>query len=52
MKNIYEDVENKRLIGKLKTELYRLKKELKDNDEFANEQPPNGVDPKPAGGGV
>ncbi len=48
MHNIYDDPANKDLVAKLKAELFRLKKELKDNDEFANEQPPNGVDPKPA----
>ena len=30
--------------GELKTELLRLKKSLKDDDQFANEQLPNGVD--------
>jgi arylsulfatase A-like enzyme len=49
LRNIYDDPANKELVTKLKTELFRLKKELKDNDEFANEQPPNGVDPGGAG---
>jgi arylsulfatase A-like enzyme len=31
-------------VAKLKSELYRLKKEVKDNDQFANQQPPPGVD--------
>jgi len=30
--------------AKLKAELHRLKKELKDDDQFANELPPDGVD--------
>lgn len=47
LRNIDNDAANKELVAKLKAELIRLKKELKDNDEFANEQPPNGVDPKP-----
>ena len=47
LNNVYNEPTNKDLVAKLKTEMYRLKKELKDNDEFANEQPPNGVDPKP-----
>ena len=29
---------------KLKAELYRLKKELKDDDQFADNLPPDGVD--------
>jgi arylsulfatase A-like enzyme len=48
LRNIYNDPANKDLVAKLKTELYRLKKELQDNDEFATEQPANGVDPRPA----
>lgn len=46
LRNIYDEPASKELVAKLKTELYRLKKELKDNDEFADEQPPNGVDPQ------
>ena len=42
--NIYGQPEQKDLVAKLKTELYRLKKDLKDNDEFANALPPDGVD--------
>jgi arylsulfatase A-like enzyme len=48
MRNIHDEAGNSRLVQKLKAELYRLKKELKDDDQFANEQPPNGVDPRPA----
>ncbi len=42
--NIYNDPEQKQLISALKTELYRLKKEVKDDDQYANQQPPPGVD--------
>jgi arylsulfatase A-like enzyme len=42
--NLYTDPEQKDLVAKLKTELYRLKKEVKDDDQFADKQPPNGVD--------
>lgn len=31
-------------VANLKRELYRLKKEVKDEDQFANQQPPPGVD--------
>lgn len=48
--NLYHDASQQKLVAKLKKELYRLKKEVKDNDEFANEQPPNGVDRKVPGG--
>ncbi len=37
--NIYGDPAQKDLIEKLKAELYRLKKELKDEDQFAVKQP-------------
>ena len=49
--NLYNDPAAADIIAKLKTEMYRLKKELKDDDQFANEQPKAGVDPasgKPA----
>jgi len=49
LRNIYDDPAQKKLVAQLKKELYRLKKNLKDNDEFANEQPPNGVDGQAAG---
>lgn len=47
LRNVYNEPANSGLVAKLKKELYRLKKEVKDNDEFADKQPPNGVDPKP-----
>jgi arylsulfatase A-like enzyme len=42
--NIYNDPGQQPIVTKLKAELYRLKKELKDDDQFANELPPDGVD--------
>ncbi len=44
--NLYNDPAQKETVAKLKTELYRLKKELKDDDQFANEQPPHDVSPQ------
>ena len=35
-------------VSGLKAELQRLKQAVKDDDQFANEQPPNGVDGQPA----
>ena len=49
-RNLYNDPAQQKLVAKLKTELYRLKKELKDEDQFANEQPPPGVDGQPEDG--
>jgi arylsulfatase A-like enzyme len=42
--NLYNDPIQKDLVASLKTELYRLKKEVKDDDQFADKQPPSGVD--------
>ena len=50
LRNIYQEPSQQKLVARLKKELYRLKKELKDNDEFADEQPPAGVDGKIPGG--
>ncbi|MEI8374201.1 MAG: sulfatase [Planctomycetota bacterium] len=47
LRNIYEDPAQASLIAELKKELYRLKKELQDNDEFAEKQPPDDVDGPP-----
>jgi arylsulfatase A-like enzyme len=44
LRNLYNDPTQKQVVAKLKTELYRLKKELKDDDQFAYEQPAPGVD--------
>jgi arylsulfatase A-like enzyme len=46
--NIYGDAAQSTAIDKLKAELYRLKKEVRDDDQYANEQPPAGVDSQPA----
>jgi arylsulfatase A-like enzyme len=42
--NLYGEPGQDTLISTLKAELYRLKEALGDQDQFANEQPPNGVD--------
>ena len=47
MRNIYEDPAQQKLVTQLKQELARLRKELKDDDQFAYEQPTNGVDGQP-----
>ncbi len=47
LRNIHGDPAQQQLVTKLKAELFRLKKELKDDDQFANEIPKNGVDPEP-----
>lgn len=44
MKNLYGDPSQAGTVAKLKAELQRLKKEVQDNDEFADKQPPAGVD--------
>ena len=50
MRNLSKDPAQKELVATLKKELYRLKKELKDDDQFADQQPPSGVDgPFPPG---
>ena len=46
--NLYNDPAQQEVVAKLKTELYRLKKEVKDDDQFANEQPPHDVGGQPA----
>ena len=45
--NIYDDPAQAGLIADLKKELYCLKKELQDNDEFAEKQPPDDVNGPP-----
>jgi arylsulfatase A-like enzyme len=42
--NLYNDPAQQNLVAKLKTELYRLKKEVKDDDQFSDKLPPDGVD--------
>ena len=44
LKNIYDQPDQQPLVAKLKAELNRLKKELKDEDQFADKLPPDGVD--------
>ena len=46
--NLYSDPAQQEVVAKLKTELYRLKKEVKDDDQFANEQPPQDAGGQPA----
>ncbi len=45
--NLYNDPAQQDLVARLKAELYRLKKEVKDDDQYAYEQPPPGVDGQP-----
>ncbi len=50
LNNLYGRPEYNELTEQLKAELYRLKKEFKDEDQFAEQQPRDGVDgpsPKP-----
>ena len=42
--NLYDEPGHEQLTSGLKTELLRLKQALRDDDQFANEQPPDGVD--------
>ena len=52
MHNLYADPTQAETVAKLKGELQRLKKDLKDEDQFANALPPDGVDaaaPRPRG---
>ena len=44
MHNLYNDAAQQQTVAKLKEELYRLKTELKDEDQFSKELPPDGVD--------
>jgi arylsulfatase A-like enzyme len=44
MHNLYGQPGQERITQSLKAEMMRLKKAVKDDDQFANEQPPNGVD--------
>jgi len=44
LKNLYNDPAQAETVAKLKTELARLKREFDDKDEFADQQPPSGVD--------
>ena len=44
LRNIYNEPNAARVVANLKKELYRLKKEVDDKDEFADQQPETGVD--------
>jgi arylsulfatase A-like enzyme len=44
LNNLYGQPGQEQLTASLKAELLRLKKAVRDDDQFANEQPPNGVD--------
>ncbi len=44
LSNLYGQPGQERLAAELKAELLRLKQQLGDDDQFANEQPPRGVD--------
>lgn len=44
LNNIYNSPEHKTVVAQLKEQLFKLKKEVDDNDEFADLQPPGGVD--------
>jgi len=44
LNNIYDDPAQAGTVAKLKAKLYRLKKELRDDDQFADQQPPPGTD--------
>jgi arylsulfatase A-like enzyme len=48
LKNVYADPAHAETVKTLKAELYRLKKELKDENQFENEQPKDGVGGGPA----
>lgn len=45
--NVYHDPDQQPLVARLKAEMYRLKKELKDEDQYAEKQPADGVDGVP-----
>lgn len=41
--NLYDDPAQQPVVAELKAEMFRLKKEVKDDDQFADHQPPMGV---------
>jgi arylsulfatase A-like enzyme len=45
--NLYNEPSQQEQVAALKAELYRLKKEVKDDDQYAYQQPPPGVDGQP-----
>ena len=46
LRNLASDPTQAAMMATLKTELARLKREFKDDDQFANDQPGHDVDPK------
>jgi arylsulfatase A-like enzyme len=48
LNNVYADPANAALVKQLTDEMYRLKKELKDENQFEDKLPPPGVDGGPA----
>jgi len=44
LRNLYNDPSQQKTVQKLKAELARLKKQVKDDDQFADKQPVDGVD--------
>jgi arylsulfatase A-like enzyme len=48
LKNLYADPAQAETVKRLKDELYRLKKELKDEDQYADNLPKGSVDMRPA----
>ncbi|MCX6904668.1 MAG: sulfatase [Verrucomicrobia bacterium] len=50
MHNLYADPAQAGAVSTLTQELYRLKKEVRDDDQYANELPPPGVDGQTAQG--
>jgi len=44
LRNLYDDPRQGKIVEQLKAEMYRLKKELKDDDQFADRQIPYEVD--------
>ncbi|HVC94602.1 MAG TPA: sulfatase [Pirellulales bacterium] len=47
LENLYDKPAHAQLVARLKEELFRLKRELKDEDQFAFEQPATSVDGPP-----
>jgi arylsulfatase A-like enzyme len=47
LRNIYNEAAAQPVVAELKQELARLRQQLQDNDEFANELPKDGVDGPP-----
>ncbi len=48
LKNLYADPSRQEVAQLLKTQLAALKKQVRDDDQFASQQPPPGVDGQPA----